>query len=69
MSNYTPKHLRRGGAARNGSVGIEKKMAFRKVKMMSDKFIHQSASRLEKGDIREHYRLWCDKADRQALRA
>lgn len=65
-NSYTPRHLRKGGDRRNGSVGPEKKMQFRKVKAESDKFIHRSASSLE-GD--NDYLVWCSKADRGSLRA
>lgn len=66
MNSYTPKHLRRGGAKKNGSVGPEKKQSFRRVKQESDRFIHQPASNLEGN---QQYKIWCEKADRNALRA
>lgn len=65
-TSYTPKHLRRRGAKRNGTVGPEKKMQFRKTKAVSDRWIHQPASTLEGN---KDYQEWCAKADRGALRA
>lgn len=65
-NSYTPRHLRKGGDRKNGTVGPEKKIAFRKAKAYSDKFIHQPAEKLE-GD--PQYAVWCAKADRGMLRA
>lgn len=55
---YTPRHLRRrGNTARNGAGQEEKSRMFRAVKKVSDQFIHQSASSLEKMGFRyERYR-------------
>lgn len=65
--SYTPRNLRRkNNASRNGTVGPEKAQAFRSAKRISDKFIHQSASMLEKmGQQYAEYRGICD---REALR-
>lgn len=57
-NSYTPRHLRRrGNTARNGAGQEEKSRMFRTVKKVSDQFIHQSASTLEKmGPRYERYR-------------
>lgn len=65
-TSYTPRHLRKGGDRKNGTVGPEKKMQFRKVKAVSDRFIRQPASTLEGN---KDYQEWCAKADRGMLRA
>lgn len=67
--NFTPKHLRRGGAARNGSVGIEKTQAFRRAAQWSKRFIHQSASRLAKADLAADYEVYCERSRNGSLRA
>lgn len=56
--SYTPRHLRRrGNTAKNGAGQEEKSKMFRAVKKVSDRFIHQSASTLEKmGASYERYR-------------
>lgn len=56
--SYTPRHLRRrGNTAKNGGGQEEKSKMFRAIKKVSDRFIHQSASVLEKmGPRYERYR-------------
>jgi hypothetical protein len=56
--SYTPRNLRRrGNTARNGTGQREKSIMFRAVKKVSDQFIHQSASTLEKMGPR--YERYC----------
>lgn len=70
MNSYTPRRLRRkGNASRNGTVGPEKKRAFRAAKAKSDRFIHQSASMLEKPSVYQHYARYKLACDNDALRA
>jgi hypothetical protein len=50
MNKFTPRALRKGKGYKNsrgGDSGKDKKMAFRRCKMLSDMFIHRSASSLE----------------------
>jgi hypothetical protein len=56
-SPYTPRHLRRrGNTAKNGAGQEEKSKMFRAVKRVSDQFIHQPASALEKMNSYQRYR-------------
>jgi len=66
---YTPRNLRRkGNANRNGTVGPEKKRAFRAAKKISDRFIHLSASELEKPKVYSQYLSYKTACDRNSLR-
>lgn len=57
-SPYTPRHLRRrGNTTKNGGGQEEKSKMFRVIKKVSDQFIHQSASTLEKMGYR--YERYC----------
>lgn len=47
MKVFNPRHLRKKHARRSGESGSEKKMAFRRCKQISDKYIHQKAATLE----------------------
>lgn len=68
--SYTPRSQRRkGNASRNGSVGPEKKRAFRAAKAKSDAWIHQPASVLEKPSVYKNYVVYKGLADRNALRS
>jgi hypothetical protein len=66
MNVFTPRHLRKKYAKRGGDKGGDKKMAFRKCKLVSDKYIHQAASALAK--MPDYLRYCAVTADGTGLR-
>jgi len=69
MKNFNPRHLRKRYAKNGGASGDEKSRAFRRCKKISDQFIHQSASSLEKASMSDHYSAYCAKtADGKGFR-
>lgn len=67
MKVYTPRHMRK--RYRRSAPDLAKKQAFRKVKMVSDRYIRQSASKLEGAATNGQYQQWCSWADRGGKRA
>jgi hypothetical protein len=67
MNVFTPRNLRKG-SRNSGGKDKEKQKTFRRCKLISNRFIHQKASQLQKQPLREEYLVYCGLCDRDALR-
>lgn len=59
MKNFTPRHLRKHYNNKSGSQDSAKSKAFRRCKLRSDQFIHQSASALASPALANQYAEYC----------
>lgn len=60
MKVFTPRHMRKKFARKGGAGGDTKKIAFRRCKRVSDRFINQSASALASPRLAKHYAVYCE---------
>lgn len=59
MKNFTSRHLRKRYNNKSGSQDSTKSKAFRRCKLRSDQFIHQSASVLASPALANQYAKYC----------
>lgn len=59
MGTWTPRALRSRYNNKSGNVDAAKSKAFRRCKLRSDRFIHQSASALASPALASQYSKYC----------
>jgi len=60
MKVFTPRHMRKKFARKGGAGGDTKKIAFKRCKRISDRFIHQSADALASPRHAAAYAVFCE---------